>query len=124
MKQALVGARIFTGHEFLDNYAVVIAGEKIIALVPAAGLDTAIPQIGLDGGVIAPGFIDLQVNGGGGAFFTNDTSVSAIQTMLDGHRPTGTTSLLPTLISDTGKVHQAGVKAVADAVAAGMKGVL
>jgi N-acetylglucosamine-6-phosphate deacetylase len=78
----------------------------------------------LAGGVIAPGFIDLQVNGGGGAFFTNDTSVHAIQTMLDGHRPTGTTSLMPTLISDTRAVHQAGVKAIADSVAAGMKGVL
>ena len=124
MKQALVGARIFTGEEFLDDYALVLAGEKIDALLPRAQLDSSIPQTLLAGGVLAPGFIDLQVNGGGGAFFTNDTSVSAIQTILDGHRPTGTTSLLPTLISDTREVHQAGVKAVADAVAAGMKGVL
>lgn len=124
MKQALVGARIFTGEEFLDDYALVLAGEKIDALLPRAQLDSSIPQTLLVGGVLAAGFIDLQVNGGGGAFFTNDTSVSAIQTILDGHRPTGTTSLLPTLISDTREVHQAGVKAVADAVAAGMKGVL
>lgn len=124
MKQALVGARIFTGEEFLDDYALVLAGEKIDALLPRAQLDPSIPQTLLVGGVLAAGFIDLQVNGGGGAFFTNDTSVSAIQTILDGHRPTGTTSLLPTLISDTREVHQAGVKAVADAVAAGMKGVL
>jgi N-acetylglucosamine-6-phosphate deacetylase len=124
MKKALVGARIFTGEEFLDDYALVIAGEKIEALVPRAQLDSSIPQAILTGGVLAPGFIDLQVNGGGGAFFTNDTSVDAIQTMLDGHRPTGTTSLMPTLVSDTRAVHQAGVKAVADAVAAGIKGVL
>ena len=124
MKQALVGARIFTGEEFLENHALVISGETIEALVPLQTLDEAIPVVEFAGGVIAPGFIDLQVNGGGGAFFTNDTSVAAIKTMLDGHRPTGTTSLLPTLISDTREVHQAGVKAVADAVAAGMKGVL
>lgn len=124
MKQALVGARIFTGEEFLDDYALVLTGEKIDTLLPRAQLDSSIPQTLLVGGVLAAGFIDLQVNGGGGAFFTNDTSVSAIQTILDGHRPTGTTSLLPTLISDTREVHQAGVKAVADAVAAGMKGVL
>jgi N-acetylglucosamine-6-phosphate deacetylase len=124
MKQALVGARIFTGEEFLDDYALVIAGDKIEALLPLAQLDAAIPQTVLASGVLAPGFIDLQVNGGGGAFFTNDTSVNAIQTILNGHRPTGTTSLLPTLISDTREVHQAGVKAVADAVAAGLKGVL
>lgn len=124
MKQALVGARIFTGEIFLDNYALVIEGEMIAALIPRADLDEAIPQVLLDGGVLSPGFIDLQVNGGGGAFFTNDTSVSAIQIMLNGHRPTGTTSFLPTLISDTREVHQAGVKAIADAVAAGIKGVL
>jgi N-acetylglucosamine-6-phosphate deacetylase len=124
MKQALVGARIFTGEEFLDNHVLIVADDKIEALVPAADLDASIPQILLDGGVIAPGFIDLQVNGGGGAFFTNDTSVTAVKTMLDGHRPTGTTSLVPTLISNTREVHQAGVQAVADAVAAGMKGVL
>ena len=124
MKQALLGARIFTGEEFLDDYALVIDDEQIADLLPRVELDESIPQILLDGGTLAPGFIDLQVNGGGGAFFTNDTSVSAIQTMLNGHRPTGTTSLLPTLISDTREVHQAGVKAVADAVAAGIKGVL
>jgi N-acetylglucosamine-6-phosphate deacetylase len=124
MKQALVGARIFTGEEFLQDHALVIAGEVIEAVVPRHQLDSSIPVIELGAGVLAPGFIDLQVNGGGGAFFTNDTSVRAIQTMLDGHRPTGTTSLLPTLISDTREVHQAGVKAVADAVESGMKGVL
>lgn len=124
MKQALVGARIFTGEEFLDNYALVLAGEQIAALVPVADVDGAIPQRVLDGGVIAPGFIDLQVNGGGGAFFTGNTSVDTIKVMLDSHRRYGTTSLLPTLISATRAVHQAGVKAVADAVVAGIKGVL
>ncbi len=124
MKQALVGARIFTGEEFLNNHALIINGDVIEALVSAEHLPADISRIELNGGVLAPGFIDLQVNGGGGAFFTNDTSVSAIQTMLDGHRPTGTTSLLPTLISDTREVHQAGVRAIAAAVAAGLKGVL
>lgn len=124
MKQALVGARIFTGEQFLESHALVIRGEIIESLLPRASLPNDVARVELNGGVIAPGFIDLQVNGGGGAFFTNDTSINAIQIMLDGHRPTGTTSLLPTLISDTREVHQAGVRAVADAVAAGLKGVL
>ncbi|QEY16429.1 N-acetylglucosamine-6-phosphate deacetylase [Cellvibrio sp. KY-GH-1] len=124
MKQALVGARIFTGEEFLENQALIINGDAIEAVVPASDLSPDFVRVELSGGVLAPGFIDLQVNGGGGAFFTNNTSVDAIQTMLDGHRPTGTTSFLPTLISDTREVHQAGVRAVADAVAAGVKGVL
>lgn len=124
MKQALVGARIFTGEEFLENQALIINGDAIEAVVPASDLSADFVRVELSGGVLAPGFIDLQVNGGGGAFFTNNTSVDAIQTMLDGHRPTGTTSFLPTLISDTREVHQAGVRAVADAVGAGIKGVL
>lgn len=124
MKQALVGARIFTGEEFLEDYALILNGEFIDALVPAGNVPANIALVELSDGILAPGFIDLQVNGGGGAFFTSDTSVAAIKTMLDGHRPTGTTSLLPTLISDTRAVHQAGVQAVADAIAAGMKGVL
>lgn len=124
MKQALVGARIFTGEEFLEDYALILNGEVIDALVPAGNVPANIALVELSDGILAPGFIDLQVNGGGGAFFTSDTSVAAIKTMLDGHRPTGTTSLLPTLISDTRAVHQAGVQAVADAIAAGMKGVL
>ncbi|WP_339617615.1 N-acetylglucosamine-6-phosphate deacetylase [uncultured Gilvimarinus sp.] len=124
MKQALVGARIFTGDKFLDNQVLIIDGDKLIF---TAGNDNVVHDadiIDLDGGIIAPGFIDLQVNGGGGSFFTNDTSVSALQTMLDGHRPTGTTSMLPTLISDTRDTHQAGVRAVADAVTSGMSGIL
>ncbi|MDO3382955.1 N-acetylglucosamine-6-phosphate deacetylase [Gilvimarinus algae] len=127
MKQALTGARIFTGDQFLDNKALIIGGSAIIAVSENDNVVRDFPDaqlVELDGGILAPGFIDLQVNGGGGAFFTNDTSVSALQTMLDGHRPTGTTGMLPTLISDTRQTHQAGVKAVADAVAQGMSGVL
>lgn len=124
MKLALSGARIFDGDKFVDGLAVILDGEQIVALVPSEQIPSGIDSLQLDGGLLAPGFIDLQVNGGGGAFFTNDTSVDALQTMLDGHRPTGTTSMLPTLISDTREVHQAGTRAVADAVAAGMKGIL
>jgi N-acetylglucosamine-6-phosphate deacetylase len=124
MKQALIGARVFDGEVFLNDTAVIIDADKIIELAPISQLDNSIKKIDLKGGVIAPGFIDLQVNGGGGAFFTNDTSVKAIQTMVQGHRPTGTTSMMPTLISDTKEVHQAGVQAIYDAVEQGNPGVL
>ena len=124
MKHALVGARLFDGEVFIDGHALVIHNGLIEQQLPINQLDTSIERIDLQGGVLAPGFIDLQVNGGGGAFFTNDTSLSALQNMLDGHRPTGTTSMLPTLISDTRAVHQAGVDAVARAISAGMQGIL
>ena len=122
--EALVGAHIFTGDEFLEGHALLLQDDFIAAIVPIAQLASDCPQLPLVDGILAPGFIDLQVNGGGGAFFTHDPSVAALQTMLDGHRDCGTTSMLPTLISHTRRQHQAGVQAVADAVASGMKGVL
>jgi N-acetylglucosamine-6-phosphate deacetylase len=124
LKQALIGARIFTGDTFLENHALLISGDIVEALVPVSEVDSSINVIKLSGGTIAPGFIDLQVNGGGGVLFTQDTSVQTLQAMLDAHRATGTTSMLPTLISETREVHQAGVKAVADALSAGLKGIL
>ncbi|MCP8899209.1 N-acetylglucosamine-6-phosphate deacetylase [Gilvimarinus xylanilyticus] len=127
MQQLLTGARIFTGDRFLDNTALVIDDDTIFSLPENDNVVQDFPEasrINLNGGILAPGFIDLQVNGGGGAFFTNDPSVQALRTMLDGHRPTGTTSMLPTLISNTRPTHQAGVKAVRDAQDQGYKGIL
>ncbi|WP_439136185.1 N-acetylglucosamine-6-phosphate deacetylase [Pseudomaricurvus sp.] len=124
MVKALVGARIFDGYQCLDNYAVVLDGENIEQLLPRELLPEGIECVELNGGVLAPGFIDLQVNGGGGVLLNNAPSIESIQAMLDGHRSTGTTSMLPTLISDTTENLQSGVNAVQQAMAASMKGVL
>src|SRR5690606_6515174 len=119
MKQVLTGARIFTGTQFLDNKALIIDGSDIFFLADDDNVVHDAVVIRLNGGTLAPGFIDLQVNGGGGAFFTNDTSISTLSTMLEGHRASGTTSMLPTLISDTRDKHQAGISAVRAAIAQG-----
>lgn len=121
---ALVGARIFTGDIFLDNHAVIVNGDRIESIIPAQDLPENIQQIPLENGILAPGFIDLQVNGGGGEFFTQNTSLSAIKTMLDAHRKFGTTSLLPTLISSSADIHHKAVNSVITAMQAGFSGVL
>jgi N-acetylglucosamine-6-phosphate deacetylase len=121
---ALVGARIFTGDEFLNNHAVIINGESIESIVPTQDLSNDIQQIPLNEGLLAPGFIDLQVNGGGGKFFTHEHSLSTIETMLNAHRSKGTTSLLPTLISESASTHQQAANSVLTAINAGFKGVL
>jgi len=122
----ITGATIFTGSEFVDGCALVIEGESIAALVPESviTIGSHMDVVRLEGGVLAPGFMDLQVNGGGGAFFTKTPSLRTLETMLQAHRHTGTTSMLPTLISDTPQVHQAGVDAIMEAIGAGLKGVL
>ena len=122
--QSIVGARLFDGEHFLDGMAIILEDGVIANVLPANDIDTESTVVNLEGGIIAPGFIDLQVNGGGGSFFTTDTSVEALKTIVNGQRPTGTTAMMPTLISDTREVHQAGVKAVTDAIKQGVAGVL
>jgi N-acetylglucosamine-6-phosphate deacetylase len=123
-KIALTGAKIFTHNQFIDNHSLIVCNDRIDSLITDSQLPRDIKQILLNGGVLAPGFIDLQVNGGGGEFFTQNPSLSAIKTILDAHRSKGTTSLLPTLISESSETHKSGVQAVLAAMAAGLDGVL
>ncbi|MCF7702392.1 N-acetylglucosamine-6-phosphate deacetylase [Loktanella sp. M215] len=83
------------------------------------GIGKAVPEgaavVTLPGGTLCPGFIDLQVNGGGGVMFNDVASVETLRTMAAAHRGMGTTAMLPTLITDRREVSQA---AIAAAVAA------
>ena len=70
---ALTQGRVYTGHEILDDHAVVIANGFIERLCPLADLPSDIEQRSVNGAIIAPGFIDVQLNGCGGVQF-NDTA--------------------------------------------------
>ncbi len=114
--QLLRGARIFDGNRFHEQTALLIRDGVIIGLVKAGDeLPADVQIIELAGGLLAPGFIDAQVNGGGGAMLNDGPSPEIMFTIAAGHRPYGTTSLLPTLITDTGAVT---AQAMAAAVAA------
>ena len=73
----LSGARIFDGENFLLDHAVVVEGERIAAIVPYAERPQGVAQ-DLAGGLLAPGYIDVQVNGGGGILFNEDPTPEAI----------------------------------------------
>ena len=75
-------------------------------------------------GLIAPGFIDVQVNGGGGVLFNDERSVEGIAAIGAAHRRFGTTGFLPTLITDTPEHMAEAVAATAAALAARVPGVL
>ncbi len=101
---ALVNGRIFTGHEILDNHAVVIADGLIERVCPRDALDATIAQQDVAGAYIAPGFIDLQLNGCGGVQFNDDIdalSVETLEIMQRANEKSGCTSYLPTLITST-----------------------
>jgi len=101
---ALVNGRIFTGHEILDNHAVVIANGLIERVCPRDALDATMAQQDVAGAYIAPGFIDLQLNGCGGVQFNDDIealSVETLEIMQRANEKSGCTSYLPTLITST-----------------------
>ncbi|ESQ87487.1 N-acetylglucosamine 6-phosphate deacetylase [Asticcacaulis sp. AC460] len=76
------------------------------------------------GGYLLPGFIDTQVNGGGGVLFNDETTSDGIAAIARAHRAYGTTALLPTLISDELSVIDSAMRAVEKAIAAGVPGVV
>lgn len=126
MKTVLRNARILAGDEFRDDLAVVIEDGRITALLSDAApqLGTADEQVDLGGGWLLPGFIDAQVNGGGGVLFNNTPDVESLRRLAAAHRRFGTTGLLPTLISDDVQVMRSAIDATRSAIAQGVPGVL
>ena len=106
MKHAITGAKIFSDHKLLDNKALLIDGENIIGIVAKNDIPDNIKIKQLNGGILSPGFIDLQVNGGGGKLFNNSSDKESLDQIIKAHQHFGTTSLMPTVISDSLNVLQ------------------
>ncbi|MEO6395390.1 MAG: N-acetylglucosamine-6-phosphate deacetylase [Devosia sp.] len=97
---AYTGARIFDGEAWWDRSALVVNGERIEAII-AADSPTDAKRVPVGGGMLVPGFIDLQINGAGGASFNAAPTRDTIATMCTTVARFGTTALLPTLMTDT-----------------------
>jgi N-acetylglucosamine-6-phosphate deacetylase len=110
----LSGARIFDGERFLDDHALVVEGERIVAIVPYAERPHGV-ALDLAGGLLAPGYIDVQANGGGGVLFNDDPSPEGIARIAAAHRSYGTVGLLPTLVTDAPQVMTAAIAATREA---------
>ena len=110
---ALTHGRIYTGHEILDDHAIVIANGLIERVCPLAELPPGIEQRSLNGAVISPGFIDVQLNGCGGVQF-NDTAeavtVETLEIMQKANEKSGCTSYLPTLITSSDDLMKQGIR--------------
>ncbi|MBI2718344.1 MAG: N-acetylglucosamine-6-phosphate deacetylase [Rhizobiales bacterium] len=123
MAFALTGARLFDGEAMRDGMAVVIDGGRIAAVCAEAEVPGSIERRKLEGGVLAPGFIDVQVNGGGGALLNDRPSVETVRRIAESHRAFGTTGLLPTVITDAPEVTAAAIAAVKAGAVPGVLGI-
>ena len=103
--------RLFDGHNFFNDQVLTIADGKIIAI----DQDTSRIDVAVDG-LVVPGYIDLQVNGGGGVLFNDSPSVNNLKIMMAAHAKYGTTAMMPTLITDRVEVMQQAANAVAQAL--------
>jgi N-acetylglucosamine-6-phosphate deacetylase len=125
MFTALINARVLGDAGFIDGAAVLLDGARIADVVVASDPRVrAARVVDLEGCTLAPGFIDCQVNGGGGVLFNDAPTVDGIARIAAAHRRFGTTGLLPTLISDDAATMHAAIGAVREAMTHDVPGIL
>lgn len=121
MRHILAGAHLFDGSRFLDDHALVLEDGQIAAILPACDAGTPTQTAS---GIIAPAFIDLQVNGGGGLMVDGRTDLAALGTICDTHRSLGCGGILPTLITDTAQATAHMITVGIEAARQGLPGFL
>jgi N-acetylglucosamine-6-phosphate deacetylase len=125
MRTALTNGRLLTGEGIVSGQTLLLSGSRIEAVVdPKDSRCLGAQVVDLAGQMLLPGFIDVQVNGGGGVLFNDDPSPESIRAIGEAHRRFGTTGFLPTLISDDLDTIGSAITAVQSCLDAKMPGVL
>jgi N-acetylglucosamine-6-phosphate deacetylase len=114
--KVLAGARIFDGERLHDDCALVIEGASIAALTRFEDRPRGGEQEDLGGGILAPGFVDWQINGGGGVLFNAEPTAKGIAAIAAAHRRAGVTAFLPTVVTDAPRVTIEALAAAREAV--------
>ncbi|MCK4731504.1 MAG: N-acetylglucosamine-6-phosphate deacetylase [Methanophagales archaeon] len=99
MRYALVNCDIYTGKVVIYDKAIIIEGDIVKDIVEISKIPKELEAIDLKGLSIAPGFIDAQVNGGGGCLFNENPTEECISAIYEAHKRFGTTSFLPTIFT-------------------------
>jgi N-acetylglucosamine-6-phosphate deacetylase len=113
------GCHVLADGVWREGAGVLVRGGRIAALLPAGEPGTARRVALPPEALLAPGYVDVQVNGGGGVLFNDDPSAAAALHIAAAHRRLGTTGILPTLMTSEPGAMQAASGAIGAAVAAG-----
>jgi N-acetylglucosamine-6-phosphate deacetylase len=122
--KVLFNGRIFDGARLHHGQALVLEDGRVKGLVEEKNIPDATISWDLRGRMLAPGLVDMQVNGGGGVMFNDEPSIDGIKHIAAAHRRFGTTGLMPTLISTDSGTMKKAMAAVGQAVAQRVPGVL
>lgn len=111
--------RLFDGHNFLVDQVITIT-DGVISAIDQNISNVDVKAIGL----VVPGYIDLQVNGGGGVLFNDSPSVDNLKAIMSAHTQFGTTAMMPTLITDKIEVMAQAADAISKAISDKIPGII
>ena len=124
VRQVWTAETIFDGTRLVRNRALLVSEGRVVGLIPVMQLAPDAARVDLGEGILCPGFIDLQVNGGGGALLGQGDPDTGLETICAAHARMGSTGVLPTLITGSPQVTQAVLAAAARAARRGLPGFL
>ena len=108
---ALTNGKVYTGNDVLVDHSVIINGTEIEAICLTSELPKDIELKDLEGAILSPGFIDLQLNGCGGVMLNDEITAQTMQIMHEANLKSGCTSFLPTLITSSDEDMRASIEA-------------
>lgn len=121
---ALLGAAIHDGTHLHHGKALLVEKKKTIGILDPEDLPADCLRHPFAGGYLTPGFVDLQVNGGGGVMFNDIETIKGLFVIAAAHRRLGSYAILPTLITDTPERSRAAIEIIFEAVKMGMPGIV
>ncbi|PID66283.1 MAG: N-acetylglucosamine-6-phosphate deacetylase [Gammaproteobacteria bacterium] len=117
-------AAIFNGQTLLHGYSLAVENNRTVAVIADNRLPEGANIVRLDGGILTPGYVELQANGGGGVLFNDTPTVEGLQTILAAHRRFGTVAMLPTFITDSPEKLDVGLQAIRDGISNKLPGLI
>lgn len=117
-------ATIFDGENLLQGHSLAVTDNQTVSVIADEEIPTDAEVIKLNGGILTPGYVELQANGGGGVLFNDEPNIEGLQTILDAHRKYGTVAMLPTFITDSPEKLDLGLQAIRDGISAKMHGLI